>query len=318
MYNAEQKERFIRDYSTKISVRKSVVSLFDKFAPYEEQWGADLCTQSVETIQPVFDRIAGVRESSRLAPRTILRKYSDWCIENHVEGATDAARMLASSGVENLRTQMLKNPRQLQAFLDLICEPESERTADNNIRAYYWLAYAGMDDKDILLTKADDVDLSLMVLHFGGRDYPIYREALPAISNCMKLTEYRIKHPNYGPDKIVMKDRIPGDELLRGIKAVTTIHAMRVELSRRNREANRDGKTDLKLSYYRIWLSGVFYRMWEDELAGFPVDFSSFVEDRLGDFQYKLPPNGNSQEYMHKKMALSYQEDYERWKMILM
>ena len=30
----------------------------------------------------------------------------------------------------------------------------------------------------------------------------------------------------------------------------------------------QNGKTELQLSYYRVWISGIFYRMYESELAG--------------------------------------------------
>ena len=162
----------------------------------------------------------------------------------------------------------------------------------------------------------EDEDFAEMLIHHGGRDYPIYREALPAFRNCVRLTEFRYKHPNY-PDRTVWKDRIPGDILVRGIRSVPSMAVMQVELSRRLRRANEAGKTEMRLSYYRIWISGVFYRMYEDELAGFPADFSSVVDEKLGDFQYKLPDKGNTQEYKRKKVAESYLSDYERWKQTL-
>lgn len=316
MYNAKQKESFIRDYTTKISVNEQARRLFDLFEPYEEQWGADLCTRTTEEIQPVFDRIAGVRESSRHAPRTILRKYFEWCRANRVPGTTDAAMRLDIAALGNLRNQMIRNPRHLQAVLDAICEPESEETSDNDLRTYCWLAYAGMGAEDILTVKTSEVDFDQMTVRHDGRDYPIYREALPAIRNCVRLTEFRYKHPNY-PDRVIWKDRVPGDILVRGIRSVPTVATMQVELSRRMKRANDAGKTEMKLSYYRIWLSGVFYRMYEDELAGIPADFSSLVEETVGDFQYKFPPNGNTQEYKRKKLAESYLSDYERWKQTL-
>ena len=316
MYNAKQKESFIRDYTTKISVNEQAKRLFDLFEPYEEQWGADLCTRTTEEIQPVFDRIAGVRESSSHAPRTILRGYARWCMENGIPGATDAVMHLENAGADRLRDRMIRNPRHLQAVLDIICEPESEETADNYVRCYCWLAYAGLGAEDALTVRASEVDFTQMLIHHGSRDYPIYREALPAFRNCVRLTEFRYKHPNY-PDRTVWKDRIPGDVLVRGIRSVPSMAVMQVELSRRLRRANEAGKTEMRLSYYRIWLSGVFYRMYEDELAGFPADFSAVVDEKLGDFQYKLPDKGNTQEYKRKKVAESYLSDYERWKQTL-
>lgn len=318
MYNAGQKERFIKEYSTKISVRANARNLFDLFEPYEEGWGADLCTRDLAELQPVFDGLSGVRESSRLAPRTILRKYAEWCLKNEVPGATDAALRLDSSALGNLKNQTLKNPRHLQAFLDLLCDPESEQTSDNNFRTYYWLAYAGMPDEEIPKVTAREVDFERMLIIHDGKEYPIYREALPALRNCATLRSYRYKNPNYNADTVVWRDRVPGDVLIRGVRSVPTVVLMRVELSKRIKRAQEDGKPVQKLSYYRIWISGVFYRMLEEELAGMPADFRGIVDDRLGDFQYSLRPGGNTQEYKRRAASDAYLADYERWKQTLL
>jgi len=317
MYNAAQKEEFIREYSTKISVRTQAKNLFELFEPYEQKWQADLCTRSLDELQPVFDTISGVRESSRRAPRTILRKYALWCMERGVPGATDAVSRLDSASLGNLETRMLRSPRHLQSVLDVICAPESDETADNNIRTYYWLAYAGFRAEDIPKVRIQDVHLDDLTVRFGGREYPIYREALPAVRNCVKLTEFRYIHPLY-PERVIWKDRIPGDVLVRGIRSVPSMNTMQVEIFRRIQKAKEAGKTDMQLSYYRIWLSGVFYRMLDDELAGFPVDFDAFVDDKLGDFQYSVKPGGNTQACKRHSLALTYQQDYERRKMTLL
>ena len=316
MYNAAQKEQFIREYTTKISVRTQAKSLFEAVEPYEEQRQADLCTWSVEELQQVFDKVTGIRESSRSAPRTILMRYGEWCVKNRIPGATDAARQLDRGTVENLRSRMIRNPRHLQSVLDLLCEPESEETADNCFRTWFWLVYAGMKDTDIPNVRTSDVDFERMSVRYGCREYPFCREALPAIRNCVRLQEFRYKHPLY-PEHIIWMDRVPGDILVRSVRSVPSVHTMQVDLSRRLKKARDAGKTDMQLSYYKIWLSGAFYRMWEEELAGFPVDFSSFVDEKLGDFQYSVKPGGSTQETKRKSLAKSYQSDYERWKQAL-
>lgn len=318
MYNAEQKENFIREYSTSIPGRSSAVKFFRLTEPYEREYDLDICCWDLERLQPVMDRICGLRQTSVVSQRSMLRSYVKWCGESGVSGVTDAAFALPNPGLEKVRRQTLKNPRHLQAFLNAICDPESDETSDNNFRSYYWLAYAGMDSEEILRVRRDEVDFDRMLVRHGGSEYPLYREALPALRNAATLTAYLYRHPNYGADKIAYRDRVPGDLLMRGIKAVPSIAVMRVGLSRRNRRALDEGKTDLDLSYYRIWLSGVFYRMLEDELAGMPVDFVDFVNDRLGDFQYQLKPGGNTQEYKRRKLAESYCADYERWKQTLL
>ena len=311
MYHAEQKARFLREYSTKISVRDWAQAMFDRLESYEEEQGSDLCTWDLDTLQQVFDRIAGVSQQGRNALCSFLRSYARWCVKTGVPGATGAAERLIGTGAGEMRVQTVRNPRHLQAFLNAVCLPEDEQTSDNNFRAYYWLAYSGLGDEDIFTVTEGEVDFPNAVVKHNGREYPIYRESVPALRNCVELKSYRYLNSNYtvGP---IWRDRIPGDILLRGVRSVPTVGMMRGDLAKRSKMARDAGKTDMKLSYHRIWISGVFYRMYEDELAGFPPDFSAFIDDKLGDFQYKQ--GSNSQAYKRKEAADFARRDYERWK----
>ena len=316
MYNAAQKEQFIREYSTKLGVRTAAQQLFDQVSSAEEKAGMDLCCMDLETLQEVFGKMARLRSTSFYTPYKILRDYTEWCLKNGVEGATDAGLCIDSADADAMKYITVRNPRHLQAFLDAICVPESQQTSDNLIRCYYWLAYAGLGDTEILTVTTAEVMLDTMTVFHDGKEYPIYREALPCVKNCRDLDSFRYIHPNYA-DKDVWRARVPGNLLMRGVRSVPKLGSIRVDLRKRNEKAVEEGKTDLKLSYYRVWMSGVFYRMYEDELAGFPPDFSGFVDDKLGDFQFKVPPKGNSQEYKRKAIAESYLADYERWKQTL-
>ncbi len=316
MYNTEQKSAFIRDYSTSTSTRTFAVQFFDQTEKHEEKFGGDICTMDVGTIQRTLDAETGTREVSRRFPTRILQKYAIWCMEHGVPGATDAALRLDSGSVGRLRSMTVRNPRHLQAYLDIICRPEADMTSDDTVRAYYWLAYSGLGDTEILDVTTDEVDFRTLTVRHGGKDYPIYREAIPALKNCAELKSFRYSNPNYTVGDI-WRERIPGNKLLRGVRAVPSLATIRTDMVKRGKLAREAGKTDLQLSYYRIFISGVFYRMYEDELAGFPPDFSDFVNDRLGDFQYKVPPKGNTQAYKRKEAAEEYLEDYERWKQTL-
>ena len=316
MYNAAQKEQFIREYSTKLGVRTAAQQLFNQISSDEENAGKDLCQMDLETLREVFGKMARIRTTSFYTPYKILRDYTEWCMKNGVEGVTDAGLRIDSVDADGMKYITVRNPRHLQAFLDAICAPESLQTSDNIIRCFYWLAYAGLGDREILTVTTGEVMPDTMTVFHDGKEYPIYREAMPCVKNCRDLSSFRYIHPRYA-DKEVWRDRVPGDILLRGVRSVPQLGSIRVDVRKRNEEAMAAGKTDLKLSYFRVWMSGIFYRMYEDELAGFPPDFSRFVDEKLGDFQYKVPPKGNSQEYKRKERAEDYLDDYERWKQTL-
>ena len=313
MYNEELKTKFVRGYTNSISTAEVCQTIFNAFEQYEVEWGADLCTRSTEELQPVVDGLVGFRARSKWMRLIILKDYVKWCIGMKVPGACDGMLKIETVGLEKVKHQTVASPLHLQRYLDSICEPESEETTDNIYRCFYWLAYGGVAEEDILSIKCSDVDLNNMVVRYNDTEVPIYREALPAFKNCVKLTQFVYKHPNY--DKLVYKDRADGDTLVRGIRSAPSIKAMRVELSRRSKAKMDEGKTDLKLSYFRVWISGLFYRMYERERAGMTVDFSAAAAQFMEGKIYKLDRGRNTPEAKKRQLTRDYLEDYERWKL---
>lgn len=313
MYNEELKTKFVRGYTNSISTADVCQTIFNAFEQYEVEWDADLCTRSAEELQPVVDNLVGFRARSKWMRLIILKDYVKWCIGMKVPGACDGMLKIETVGLEKVKHQTVASPLHLQRYLDSICEPESEETTDNIYRCFYWLAYGGVAEEDILSIKCNDVDLDSMVVRYNGTEVPIYREALPAFKNCVKLTQFVYKHPNY--DKLVYKDRADGNTLVRGIRSAPSIKAMRVELSRRSKAKMDEGKTDLKLSYFRVWISGLFYRMYERERAGIPVDFSAAAAQFMEGKTYKLDRGRNTPEAKRRQLTRDYLEDYERWKL---
>lgn len=315
MYNKELKEQFIKEYTASISVRQACVSVFNMLEKYETGWGADICTRSSAELQPIVDELVGIRVKSKVLRVAILKDYIRWCVAHNVPGSRNGFANVSTDGIAKLKRQTVTSPLHLQVYLNQICEPESEETTDNIYRCYYWLAYGGFREEDILKVRTSDVDFANMVVRLGDEEAPIYREAIPAFRNCVNLTQFVYKHPNYSARKVVYKPRVEGDELIRGVRSSTTVLAMRVELSRRSKRCIEEGKTELKLSYYRVWISGLFYRMYERELAGLPVDFSSAAARLMEGKTYNLTRSRNTPITYQRKVANDYQRDYEHWKM---
>lgn len=321
MYNTEIKMRFITEFSTSTARRHAATVMFNTLEPYEKKWGADFCTRSKEELQPVVSELVGFRTSSKKLRLTILKEYVRWCIKNQIDGACDELFSIEELGLEKLKRQMVANPQHLQRYLNCICDAESEETVGCIYRCFYWLAYGGMKEEDVLDVVESEVDLTDMVVRHNGNEYPIYREAIPAFKNCINLREFRYKHANYAADKVVFKERASGDMLLRGISESKSIKAVRVEMSRRAKnpkfkslEDESDKSLDLKLSFYRVWLSGLFYRTYEAERAGMPADFLAAAEEFMEGKTYKLDSGRNLIGAKQRQLANDYLEDYNRWK----
>ena len=318
MYNEELKSRFITEFSTSLSRRQVAYRTFELIQPFEEEWDADFCTRSVEEIQPILEQMVGVRMAEKNIRVEILKSYSKWCIKNNVEGACDSIYHIGKIGVERMRSQMVANPQHLQRYLNSICEPESEKSVSSTYRCYFWLAFSGVSEPDSIKIREQNVDFMNMVISYENREYQIYREEIPALRNCVQLTGFNFNHPNR---KTVVKPRADGDLLLRGFSPLDDLKTLRQSMSRcarkqkyRDRFSPDDSSVDLRLSYYRVWLSGLYYRMYEAERAGMPVDFRPAAKDHMEGKEFNLTHYRDSPEVKEMELARNYKKDYDRWK----
>ncbi len=304
MYNAEQKTRFVKSYTEAAAVREEALKLFNALEPCEERLGRDLCAMEGEELRLAVGSQMGTKNRSRHTRLTILREYGRWCTENGIPGATDALQNLQDIGIERMRQTTLRNPRHLQSWLDIICAPESANTSDNTVRAFCWLCYAGLSQDDAITVRSSEVDFRTQTIRRGGREYPIYPESLPAMHNCVELE--RFKRP-----------RVPGDLLLRGIKGKPTVLSFRTDVGRKRPRLIGTPMEDMDISFNRIWLSGLFYRMYEEEQAGFPVDFLKAADAQLYDLPARASRSGPVPNKKRNELAREYKIDYERWKQTL-
>ena len=314
MYNEQVKTRFIRQYTDSVTTATLCQRVFEATAKYEEEWQADLCTKTKEEVQPLVDEIAGLRAKSKTVRVIILKEYAKWCLAVEIPGACDGILNVDTIGTEQLRFNMVSNPLMLQQYLDILYEPESKQTSNDIYRCFFWLAFAGVNEEDALGIKCSDVDFENMVIKYKGLNVPIYREAIPTFRNCATLKSFVYSHPSYKEGTIVYMDRPKGDTLIRGIRKVPTINAFRTRISLTTKDAYESGKTKLRLSYHKVWLSGLFYRMYERESAGIPVDFYEAAERFTAGKTYNFSKTRNTFEAKKRQVAREFMQDYRRWK----
>lgn len=321
MYNEEVKTRFLNErYASCPGKREIAIILFGVLERYENSWGADVCTRSKEELIPAVRDLVGFRQKSLKMRSDVLKDYIKWCKENDIEGTRDDLINLTPSdiGLEKLKKQMVANPKHLQRYLDSICYPEFEETVDCVYRSFYWLAYGGMPTAEMAMAvKTSEVALEDRVVNHKGRTFQIYEQAVPAIKDCLQLESFRCPRAS-GIDLI--KHRYSGNALLRrfvtpnskrdplSVLSMRTIMSRKEESYRQSRDENSDSSLNLRLSYFRVWLSGVFYRTYEAEVAGMPVDFIPVAKEVS---EVKGTPKSDQQ---LRKLSREYNQDYIRWK----
>lgn len=321
MYNQTQKERFVSECSKTESMRTSLHVMFEALGKFEEEYGKDFCQMNKEELQVVLSEIVGYRSKSKRARSSFLRSYSQWCVDSNIPGACLAVMDVDfdAVGLDKFRRQTVASPQHLQRYLDTVFEKESEDTVDVVYRCFFWLAYMGiMKEEDALLIDESDVDFENMAIHFKGKEYPFYREAIPSIKRCVNLKSFRFIHPNYAP---ILKPRASGTLLLRGSQDAMTVQVFRSRICMKARtkkflteNQKNDKSLDLSLSFDRVWLSGQFFTMLENERSGMSVDFTYLAEEFMAGKEYNLSSGRSLIGAKTRRMAGEYQKDYERWK----
>ena len=326
MYNELLKQEFIDQFKGNESKQQGCLWLFGATEPYEKIWSADICTKDGADLQKVVDRIDGFRSSSK-GRRAILREYFKWCVEKGVPGAKNGIVSTNFASTDKMRTRTVSSPLHLQKYLDALFQEEKLLTRDNVVRAYCWLAYSGMAENEIVTVRCDEVDLENRIISHNGKEYPVYAESMPCLRNCKELSYFVYRHPLY-PDKTSYRERVPGDLLLRvtvpDISCAVFRHDLSVAIrkmaeknggSSETEEERLYGRADTRrLSYYRIWISGLFYRAYLAESFKIDPDFSEAVLDFSVPDEKERTGEGDSESAVKRKLEKNYLADYKLWK----
>lgn len=311
MFNADQKIKFLQHSFSSISSYNSAEYLFNEVEPFEEKLNKDICTMSETELHPILSELMSLRRNSQQRKLAMLIRYCNWCVAQNIPNAVNNVISFSDDANDKLRDMMVGDPAELNLYLDIMFPSGDGDRIDCIYRCYCWMAFMGIDEKDILSIKISDVDLDNFTVNYKDLILPIYREAFSCFRQAVKATQFSTYHPNY-PDKPVIRQRISGDELIRGVKATPDINTFRSTITHRNKAANKRGETNKKLSFKRIRLSGLFYETLMLERRGISPDFRAVAELDIVDKNY----TGRSYTENRLRLTKSYAEDYDRWKLV--
>lgn len=316
MYNPEVKSAFINSYTDSIVRRDIIIALFNQTQPYEESAGTDLCAMSVDMLQPIITEIMTVASDSSRVKRTTLREYFKWCRDKNIPGACDSFSQIDSSNTNAIKTRMVGNPLQLQRYLNEAYMPESDHGIDNIFRCVFWLSYGGIRREDITLITTDEVNIDQMLIEHDGISYPIYREGIGALRNCKELSGFVYRGIENGRKSRYL-DRLPGNKLVRSVKGNQNPSFVPHVFVMAAAAVKKKGNIDIRLNYYSTWLSGFFYRLYEQEILTGSVDFQGAARELLATKKYNYSGEKKRSEGFTERVRFSarqYRTDYEKWK----
>ena len=317
MYNEEQKLRYINETAASEAVARRAKNIFRAAAPFEEEWGADLCTRTPEELKPFLDKALGLRTRSRYSQLSMIRSYMRWCKETGADGAKEFPSWYATDDdTESVRLLIVRSPEHLQQYMNKAFDKEDDKTQDNAYRAFLWLAYGGMTEECAYEVTCKEVFFDYMEVRRGDETAILYRQGLAAMRNCVTLQEFYYRNGHYVNSDGIWRNRVPGDRILRGIRADQPLQNFRTQVSRRIRQSkNVEGSQSL--SYSRVWLAGSFYRLYEREQAGIEPDFTAAAADSLAGRNALKKKTESERRAALADAARIFKNDYTRWKLVV-
>ena len=312
MYNEKQKSRFIEQSSFTQKQETFMIWLFNKIENYEAAIDVDISAMQMDELLSTINNVACMRESSNFKPINLLRKYIDWCIRNDCPNVNANiykinTKLIAPAAIKG---KVVSSPLHLQQCLDSMFPKEDKKTVDNTFRCACWLLYGGVLPEDLEKITVFDVDLTHMVVKYNGFEVPIYREAVASVLNCINLKSFAYMHSNYPED--YMKARIDGDGLLRGYTPFS-IRNFKNRLAACQKQCSGSSEaTNVQLSATRIWMSGLFYTTYENELLGVTPDFRNAAIITYKNEKEDIT-DSEVAAALSKKRSM-YLSDYKRWK----
>lgn len=312
MYNKELKEKFINDETSSESTIRSYLYLFKIIEPYELNLNSDLCTIKKDKLEKILNEISGKKSSSLKTRYYMIKKYSQWCVLNNIEGAClDIELINVNVNSNKVKSTMVVNSKQLEMYLNNVFKPEKLNTIDNRYRVVFWLVFSGISEDDFINVKSDDIDLENMVIKFNDKKYPIYRESIESIKSCIELKKFRYIHPLYNIK--TYKDRIDGNQIVRGFSEDTKQYIQN-EISKKTRIYTAKNENNLRLTLKNTWCSGIFSRMYDNEIAGLSVDFFPLAKELIARNDGVLSEDETTRKKILSR-ANEIHRDYNSWKL---
>lgn len=310
-YEPERKEEFLGTIRSS-SAHKDMVSVFKWASEFEHKYEKDLCAFNLNEAQEFADKKLPSASASKVTYIYLLRRYCKWCVGNGVENANYSFREIRLPSVEQYKRKYVASPAHLQRYLDAIFETESLHTIDNTRRGFLWLAFMGVRSRDAAIAiRTRDVDFESMRVSSQFGSHKIYTDAVPALRNCQKLSAFNHIH---GSNYETVMDRENSDLLLRGTaRAKLNVDSMRSSISKKTAAAK--SSNDLpEITFTSLYKSGLFYRMYEEETAGWQINFDKVAkQDKL-----RYNPNGTEAvqlDDVEARDARQLEQDYICWKM---
>ncbi len=308
-YNPERKIEFLNS-KFEVMEEKSVdpyARLFKTLKQDEEKYDSDICDFNYDALMDSmslrFSR--GVR--SKGIQLSLLKDYVGWCISKRYKKIDDnPIDLIKPSDIDTsvqIRKQFIKDPEQLYNILDtaLYSEKEDYQTIDIMYRLLCLLIYEGVSEHEALELTKENVDFLNNTISYNGKVLAMSKKLTSVVKQVYDLDVVYKKIRAGSLAELKLED---SNKLFRCLDYNKNIQVnLKRRLSKIRKDYGNETYEVISLSSVRLYLSGIYYRLYQKELSGKKLDKEDFYFDNEG----KADGVGYYKQYFNKL-------EYEQWK----
>ena len=181
MFNAKQKEQFLNTID-KENTYNAYVVVFNKCENIESALEKDIADMTLTEIRNLLDIGSGKSAQSSSNFRSMLSTYVDWCIRNGKSIMTENnVSKISYTSIDKQRSYKSSYVGSDKEMFEVIqgAFPDSDMISTQGItsirRSIILLFYIGMESKEIMLLKKDDIDYENGIIHSPLYENVIYK-----------------------------------------------------------------------------------------------------------------------------------------------
>ncbi len=206
---------------------------------------------------------------------------------------------------EKYKNSMISSPEHLASVFKYNFDPIWMRTIDCLYRCFWWMAFAGVPSKYATSILKSEVNTKTRKIRHKGEVYIIPDAAIAVFDIAVEADAFNYTHPLY--IKAVKRERVKSSYLMSGFRNTQMGFRYADKLCRMLTK-----EKGFYLTYERIYLSGVFYRVLQAEQEGTKPDFRWLAEEQLEE---------KNQPYNEEALKLkirNLKNKYKKWKRVFL
>ena len=197
LFNAKQKYSFAKTNQSERG-RKSIITIFKRTAPLEEQYGKDICEWDTEQLCEFFSNYRSSHISGRRC-FAIVKNYFTFCKGNGIQNSKAIFSLWYSDklGVQIVSMQKSTKEKPVNISNLLQGEPLEARIA-------YWLLFIGFGLSAINRFRPKHIDFETLTITIGSKSIAIFPEAIPDFASYVNNDNPK---PGYALAQVINPDK---------------------------------------------------------------------------------------------------------------